>query len=133
MKLFRPVGVHELRLIAAADWRAFPPRLPGQPIFYPVLNEPYAIQIARDWNLDDEASGFAGFVTAFDVDDDFAGRYEVQVVGGSSHRELWVPAEELDLFNRHIVGRIAVTKSFYGAKFTDAVDPATELPVDVRR
>ena len=48
--LWRPVGPAELRLIVEADYRAFPPRLPEQPIFYPVLNEAYATQIARDWN-----------------------------------------------------------------------------------
>jgi hypothetical protein len=48
--LFRPVGEKELRLIAESGYKAFPSRLPGQPIFYPVLNEEYARQIARDWN-----------------------------------------------------------------------------------
>jgi hypothetical protein len=58
--LYRPVGFKELALIAASEWREFPPRLPEQPVFYPVTNEAYAIQIARDWNV--KASG-AGFVT----------------------------------------------------------------------
>lgn len=132
MKLYRPVGIHELKLVADSGWRAFPPRLTGQPIFYPVLNEDYAIQIARDWNLDDEASGFSGFVTAFEIDDDFASRYEVQIVGGSQHQELWVPAEELAEFNRHIAGRIKVTARFYGSRFSDPIDPATKLPCDIR-
>ena len=43
--------------------REFPPRLPEQPIFYPVLTEDYARQIARDWNV--LASG-AGYVTRTD-------------------------------------------------------------------
>ena len=37
--LSRPVGGNELRLIAESGFRSFPPPLPGQPIFYPVLNE----------------------------------------------------------------------------------------------
>ena len=37
--LFRPVGEKELALIRQLDDRAFPPRLPEQPIFYPVANE----------------------------------------------------------------------------------------------
>ena len=53
--LYRPVGPEELELIKQADWSAFPPRLPEQPIFYPVLNEEYATQIARAWNV--KASG----------------------------------------------------------------------------
>lgn len=63
MILYRPVGLGELRLIAAAAFRAFPPRLPDQPIFYPVLTLDYARKIARDWNTRDQQSGFAGFVT----------------------------------------------------------------------
>jgi hypothetical protein len=40
--LYRPAGPKELALIAASGCRRFPPRLPEQPIFYPVLNEDYA-------------------------------------------------------------------------------------------
>jgi len=58
--LYRPVGRGELELIRASGFREFPPRLPEQPIFYPVLTEEYATQIARDWNTKDERSGFAG-------------------------------------------------------------------------
>jgi hypothetical protein len=107
--LYRPVGSKELALIEASGWKAFPPRLPDQPIFYPVMNEAYAIQIARDWNV--PASG-AGYVTRFTVEAEYLNRYEEQVVGGSLHRELWVPAEELEEFNRHIVGLIEVTHRF---------------------
>ena len=37
-KLYRSVGPQELELIRQANFAAFPPRLPEQPIFYPVLN-----------------------------------------------------------------------------------------------
>ena len=107
--LFRPVGPKELALIEASGWRQFPPRLPEQPIFYPVLNEEYATQIARDWNV--RESG-AGFVTRFEVDSEYLQRFPVQTVGGSVHQELWVPAEELDELNRHIVGLIEVIAEF---------------------
>lgn len=107
--LYRPVGPEELELIRLSDWKAFPPRLPEQPIFYPVTNEAYAIQIARDWNVRDSGSGF---VTEFAVDSDFLARYEVQQVGGQVHKELWVPAEELDEFDRHIIGPIKVIQTF---------------------
>ena len=107
--IYRPVGPEELELIRLSDWKAFPPRLPEQPIFYPVTNEAYAIQIARDWNVRDSGSGF---VTEFAVNRDFLARYEIQQVGGQIHKELWVPAEELDEFNRHIIGPIKVTQTF---------------------
>jgi hypothetical protein len=107
--LYRPVGPSELKLIEDSGWKVFPPRLPEQLIFYPVTNETYAAQIAREWNV--PASG-SGSVTRFDVLSDYLSRFEVQNVGGVIHDELWVPAEELDNFNRHIVGVITVTQTF---------------------
>lgn len=107
--LFRPVGPAELALIEASGWKTFPPRLPEQPIFYPVLNEEYARQIAERWNV--KESG-AGFVTRFEVDSEFVSRYPVQTVGSRIHQELWVPAEELDEFNRNIVGLIEVVAEY---------------------
>lgn len=109
MTLYRPVGPKELALIEASSFKAFPPRLPEQAIFYPVLNAEYATQIARDWNVPQSS---AGFVTRFQVEPEFVVRYPIQQVGGAEHRELWVPTEELEEFNRHIVGPIEVIASF---------------------
>ena len=111
MMLYRPVGEAELKLIAESGYKAFPPRLPDQPIFYPVLNEKYASEIAGKWNAVD---GNKGFVTRFEVDDSFCSKYEVQTVGRSYHQELWVPAEELEEFNSHIIGSIEVINEFEG-------------------
>ena len=108
--LFRPIGPHELALIAASGFREFPPRLPDQPIFYPVLNEEYARQIARDWNV--KASG-SGYVTRFQVANSFLEKYPAEVVGGAIHRELWIPAEDLPELNRNVVGLIEVIAEFY--------------------
>lgn len=107
--LWRPVGPAELRLIEATEYSAFPPRLPEQPIFYPVLNEAYAVQIARDWNV--KADG-AGFVTRFAVLRAFLDRYAVQQAGGQQHQEYWIPAEDLDAFNSAIQGKIEVVAEF---------------------
>jgi hypothetical protein len=90
--LFRPTGEKELALIRDSGWRAFPPRLPDQPFFYPVLNEEYATQIARDWNTMD---GGTGYVLRFQVDAAFLARYTVQTVGTRVHQEYWIPAEDL--------------------------------------
>jgi hypothetical protein len=108
--LYRPVGPKELALIEQSGWTKFPPRLPEQPIFYPVMNEQYAIEIASEWNV--PASG-SGFVTKFAVKTDYLKQFEVQNVGTHQHNELWIPAEDLEVFNSHIVGLIEVTKSFY--------------------
>ncbi|MGW2281042.1 hypothetical protein [Streptomyces sp. NPDC001770] len=107
--LWRPTGPEELALVEASDWRAWPPRLPEQPIFYPVLDEEYAIKIARDWNVRFDG---AGYVTRFEVESEFLGRYPVQQAGGRTILELWVPAEELDLFNAHLVGPIELVHTF---------------------
>jgi hypothetical protein len=107
--LYRPVGPKELELIRASGNRAFPPRLPEQPIFYPVLNEEYANDISRKWNVRDYG---AGYVTRFHVRKDFVAKYPVQIVGDRTCQELWVPAEELPAFNDNIVGEIEVIAEF---------------------
>ena len=112
--LYRPVGRAELQLIEESGWRRFPPRLPSQPIFYPVLSEEYATEIARDWNTKDPASDNAGYVTRFEVEAEFLARYEVHTVGASRHREYWIPAEDLPAFNERIVGVIEVVAKFDG-------------------
>lgn len=112
--LYRPVGTEELKLIEASGWKDFPPRLPEQPIFYPVTNEAYAAQIARDWNAvhnDDKR----GYVTRFDVAADFLAAFDRKVVGGREHEEYWIPAEDLPLFNAAIEGQIEVVATFEGA------------------
>lgn len=111
--LYRPTGKNELALIEASGFTAFPPRLPEQPIFYPVLNEEYATQIARDWNAKYNADK-VGYVTKFEVQIEFLDNYEVKVVGGRTHEEYWIPAEDLEKFNQNIVGKIEVIAEFRG-------------------
>ena len=108
MILYRPVGQAEYDLIAQTDFAQFPPRLPEQPIFYPVLNQQYAHEIAEKWNTRYADSGYKGYVTRFQVDDSFVSRYPVQTVGAGYHQELWVPAEELEEFNQHLIGKIQI-------------------------
>jgi hypothetical protein len=109
VELWRPVGPAELELIRQSGMRAFPPRLPEQPIFYPVLTEDYAIKIARDWNV--RASG-SGYVTRFRVRREFIDQYQAQDAGGREHQEYWIPAEDLDAFNSAIVGEIEIVREF---------------------
>ncbi|HVU96967.1 MAG TPA: hypothetical protein VHE34_17175 [Puia sp.] len=116
--LYRPVGLKELALIAGSGWTAFPPRLEWQPIFYPVLNRPYADQIASEWNTKDPFSGFCGVTIEFDLLESHFSMYAVQNVGSAIHDELWVPAEELVAFNQNIVGPIRVVAAFFGESFS---------------
>jgi hypothetical protein len=108
--LWRPVGTKELKLIASSGMRAFPPRLPEQPIFYPVLSEAYATKIAKDWN----AQRGGGYVTRFQVRMDFLARYEIKEAGGREHQEYWIPSEDLPAFNAAIIGEIEVVAEFPG-------------------
>jgi hypothetical protein len=112
--LYRPVGDRELALIAATNYQHFPPRLPEQPIFYPVLNERYATEIASNWNTHDAASDDIGHVTRFRVSAQALANYPVQVAGASYHQELWIPAEDLNQINAAIVGLIEVITTFRG-------------------
>ena len=109
--LYRPLGSNELALIEASGWKAFPPRLPEQPIFYPVTNLAYARQITKEWNV--PAKGI-GHVVRFAVDSAYLEHFPVQNVGGAIHDELWVPAEELAEFNAHIVGLIELIETYRG-------------------
>ncbi len=115
--MFRPTGARELALVKESGYRRWPPRLPGQPIFYPVTNQAYATQIARDWNV--KETGY-GCVTQFRVRKAFADRYPIQRVGGAAHTEWWIPAEDLDELNCAIVGLIEVIEEFTRAGNTIA-------------
>lgn len=116
-QLFRPVGLKEMELIVQSGWKHFPPRLAWQPIFYPVLNQAYAEQIANEWNKDDEFSGYCGIITSFEVSSEFLKLYSVQNVGAANHNELWIPAEKMPDFNQNIVGNIQIINAFFGKQF----------------
>ena len=108
--MYRPTGPEELELVKKSGYRKWPPRLPEQPIFYPVTNEEYAREIATQWNVNDSG---VGFVTRFDVKKEFMSNYEVQQVGAAHHTEWWVPAEELEKLNANIVGKIEVIGEYH--------------------
>jgi hypothetical protein len=111
--LFRPVGQAELDLIRDSGFRSFPPRLPEQPYFYPVLNLEYATQIAKGWNTRDPQSGYAGYVLRFQVHSEYLSQYSPHQVGDTTHREYWIPASDLAAFNNRIVGTIEVIAEFH--------------------
>lgn len=112
MILYRPVGQKEYALIKESGFRKFPPRLPEQPIFYPVLNQKYAEEICKKWNIKDKVSGYKGYVTKFEVNDEYISKFQKQTVGASYHQELWIPAEELEEFNKNIIGKIEIVEKF---------------------
>jgi len=103
--LYRPTGPKELELVATSGYRRWPPRLPGQPIFYPVTNEEYAKEIAIKWNIPESG---VGYVTRFQVKKVFMDRYSIHKVGSDIHTEWWIPAKELEELNDNIVGLIEI-------------------------
>ena len=115
--LYRPIGQLEFDLIKASHYKAFPPRLYWQPIFYPVLDYDYACSIACEWNTNDDANGNVGYVTQFEIPKEYFEKFGVQNVGAKNHNELWVPAEELEVFNSNIIGEIRIVRAFYGEKY----------------
>ena len=111
--LWRPTGPEELALVEASGWREWPPRLPWQPIFYPVLNEDYATKIARDWNVKHSGSGY---VTRFRVRRSFLHRYDIHQVGGRTIPEYWIPAADLGELNANIIGLIELVAEYHQDK-----------------
>ncbi|MBW3199505.1 MULTISPECIES: hypothetical protein [Marinobacter] len=102
--MYRPCGQKELDLVAESGFKRWPPRLPEQPIFYPVTNEAYAIEVNK-WNVSQFGKGY---VTRFRVRRGFVEKYRIEQVGGRHHTEWWIPAEDLENFNDNIVGEIEV-------------------------
>jgi len=115
MILYRPVGLQEMELIYDNGMKAFPAGLPQQPIFYPVLQLAYARQIASGWNA--KNGQYAGYVTQVKVEDQYLGQFEKHTVGESQHAEYWIPAEELEAFNQHLLGLIRVVEAHFGTAF----------------
>lgn len=107
--LFRPTGKEEWQLVQESNYSKWPPRLPEQPIFYPVTNEEYAREIACKWNVAEKG---VGYVTRFAVKKSFMDRYEIQQVGARYHTEWWIPAEDLDELNANIVGKIELVGEY---------------------
>ena len=114
MILYRPVGEKEKELIEESGFTSFPPRFQWQPIFYPVLNQLYAEEIAGKWNTKDENSGYKGYITQFEIDDEYISNYDAQTVGASYHQDFWIPSEELENFNKNIIGKIKIIKVIDG-------------------
>lgn len=70
--------------------------------------KPPALEVGG-WNVPTSGSAF---VMKFEVDAGYLTKFTKECVGSKMHRELWVPAGELEEFNRRIVGPIQITRSF---------------------
>lgn len=134
MRLFRPVGLFELRALVAAEFSVFPEQswLAQQAYasYSPGVDLEFARQIARDWIATDERAGCVGFVTQFDLKDVFMAGIAVQSAGPTCHREIWIPPEREGEFNLHIQGPIRVIETFIGARFEGDIERVTGLSLD---
>ncbi|MDX2065774.1 MAG: four helix bundle protein [Fimbriimonadaceae bacterium] len=121
--MYRPVGPAELAALADLNYEGWPPRLPEQPIFYPVTNARYAREISEKWNV----KGYGqGYVTRFRVRKEFADQFPVECVGESHHTEWWIPAEAIDELNQNLVGKIEVIASV--GDQNSQREPASDAP-----
>ena len=131
-KLYRPIGADELELIIDSGMKVYPPRLYWQPIFYPVLNFQYAVEIAEQWNMRDLESEGAGFVTSFEIPEEYFKTFQIQTVGLAYHQELWVPAEQLEEFNNKIINGIHIEKAFLGKLFSPSAKITSVLNTNLK-
>jgi hypothetical protein len=116
--LYRPTGPEELELVKLSGNLRWPPRLPEQPIFYPVTTEVYAARIAKEWNVKDRG---CGFVTKFDIDASYLSQFTIEDAGRKAHQEYWIPADQLEEFNDHIVGEIKFITSYFADDFDQSL------------
>lgn len=78
----------------------------------------YAHWIVTNWNINESVAGYGGAITKFGVRFDYIKKYPVKMAGGITFQELWIPTEDLYVFNENIVGAIGVTAAYYGKLFT---------------
>jgi hypothetical protein len=103
--LYKPVSQKELDLIKESGWKAFPTVLKEQPFFYPLMKEAYAVQISKECT---SPAYSVSYITRFQIDTEFVSRYKIRNIGPNRQQELWIPPDELQEFNGHIVGAIEV-------------------------
>lgn len=109
--LWRSVGQSELDLVASLRWRAWPPRLPNQPIFSAAGDRRYAVQIGRERNVPAEG---VGYVVKFDVARSFLDRHQGYQGGPCDEREYRIPGDEVADLNAHLVGAITESADYRG-------------------
>lgn len=54
----------------------------------------------------------AGYVTRLKIKKDYISKFDIKNVGGEGIEEYWIPAEELENFNKNIIGKIEIVKEF---------------------
>ncbi len=113
MELYRPVTVQEYEAIAAKDFAGFPKQRNDRPLLTLLLSYEGAKQIAR--HLHTPTGEDDVYVLSCMVDDAYIRQFPVQNAGDINRRALWLAAEETDIFNQHLIGKIQVVEHFQPA------------------
>ena len=111
MELYRPLNAEEYRAVEARCFRGFPPRAEDQPLFTALLSEEGASQIARHMRIAKESENVV-YVVSFLVEDAYIRQFPVQHMEERDRRALWLPAEEVDILNQHLIGNIRVVAAY---------------------
>lgn len=111
MELYRPLNAEEFHAVEARSFRGFPPRSDEQPLFTALLSEEGASQIAKHMRIAKEAENTV-YVVSFLVEDAYIRQFPVQHAEERNRRALWLPAEEVDILNQHLIGTIRVIASY---------------------
>ena len=111
MELYRPLSAEEYRAVEEKGFTGFPPRSEEQPLFTALLSEEGATQIARHMRISKTAENLI-YVVSFLVDDAYIRQFPVQHANERNRRALWIPADEVDILNQHLIGKIRLIASY---------------------
>ncbi len=112
MELYRPVTNQEYEAIAAKDFAGFPKQA-EKPLLTLLLSFEGATQIARHLHMPDAERDV--YLLSCLVDDAYIRQFPVQNADDINRRALWLAAEETDIFNQHLIGKIRVVEHFQPA------------------
>ena len=111
MELYRPLSAEEYNAVAEKGFRGFPPRSAEQPLFAALLSQTGAKKIARHMRIEKQAEHTA-YVVSFLVDDAYIRQFPVQQDDEPDFRALWIPAEDVEILNQHLIGKIRIIERY---------------------
>lgn len=107
--LYKSLSPVELAGVINNGWQSFAPLPIEQTIFAPKINLEHAQMLARQLEA---CLHTVGYVVCFTIEADFLQRFQCQTIAYEEQREYRIPAEELALFNQHLIGRIQPLTAF---------------------
>lgn len=111
MELYRPLSAEEYSQIAERQFTGFPPCRDGQQLFTLLLSQQGAEAIARRMRIAKQSEPVV-YVVSVNAEDAFIRQYPVQHKEDPDRRAVWIPADEVDILNQHLVGKIRLIEQF---------------------